>query len=655
MQTILVALGCLVALFVGAVVGRAPTCEPWLASVVVGVLALTLAAWLVALVSPEPRRSRASSAMVIVALLGFALVRGASVGAVEREHTLVRAERAWAAAGPEVLRELEVVGASEPGPRCSVWVREPERADAASFELELVASACPLAQGDRFALRGRELESASARLPSWRAARQAADEHPPLPRPSRADARLARYHHAVAQLRQRAWEASRGDRAASLSAAIGLGLRATLDAEDREALRGSGLGHLIAVSGLQVALAGLWLQVLVRRVAVLLGISARWTCVVTWLPLLAYVSLTGAAPPALRSAAMLIAVDLGTIVGRPSHGPTLLACVAALLGVVEPAWLFDPGYQLSVAAMAAIVTAPPGQGVLASSWRITWATAPLSIVHFDVAPLHALLGNLIALPLFSLLMPAALLGWALHGTLGELALAPARVFALPILDAAELFARVPGADARLLAALALLGLLGHRVRARRGAELTELAEPLAPSNVLPPKLACVAVLLVAVPLALGWPGRSPLDGLARERFEWLAIGTPRSQGLLIRDRRAGRLAPQVCVIRPMLGAGETERLLDELGVVAIPTLVASEREANETRDARTALLALELRRSGVVVGDEPLAGHCVLPDPELVRASLRACQAWHGGRGRVLVLVGPLGRRCWVEGRWVRG
>ena len=76
-----------------------------------------------------------------------------------------------------------------------------------------------------------------------------------------------------------------------------------------------------------------------------------------------------------------------------------------------------------------------------------------------------------------------------------------------------------------------------------------------------------------------------------DRGAVIALGTPRSSGLILRDRRQGSLAPAVCIVRPLLGPRETEVLLDELGIVAITTLAASEREPN---DPRTDALASEL-------------------------------------------------------------
>jgi hypothetical protein len=222
-----------------------------------------------------------------------------------------------------------------------------------------------------------------------------------------------------------------------------------------------------------------------------------------------------------------------------------------------------------------------------------------------------------------------------------------RVFAQPILDVAHLLARVPPLDARALVVLALLGVIVHRVRARRARARREDVEP---SDLLPPELTCLATLLIALALVLEWPRASLVEQLGRPRFEWLALGTPRSSGLILRDRRQGRLAPAVCIVRPLLGPRETTALLDELGVVAITTLVASEREQS---DPRSDALADELARRYPFAA-QPLSGRCVIPDPALVRTSLRACQAMHGGRGRVLVRSEPLARSCWVEGRWVR-
>src|SRR5690606_891576 len=110
---------------------------------------------------------------------------------------------------------------------------------------------------------------------------------------------------------QRAWVESRGDGAASLVMAAGLGLRAALDPEQREHLRAAGLGHLIAVSGLHIAIAAVWLQFLARRLA---PSNPARACVIAWLPLWGYVGLTGAAASAVRAAVMLTLVDLGTIV-----------------------------------------------------------------------------------------------------------------------------------------------------------------------------------------------------------------------------------------------------------------------------------------------------------------------------------------------------
>jgi hypothetical protein len=211
------------------------------------------------------------------------------------------------------------------------------------------------------------------------------------------------------------------------------------------------------------------------------------------------------------------------------------------------------------------------------------------------------------------------------------------LFATPILDVAELLARVPGADARLLAGLAALLLIVDTWRRGRASG----SEP-QPSSWLPPRLACIWLLVVALPLALGWPRSS---SPAPERFDWLAVGTPSSRSLVIHDRRSGWIAARACLIRPVLGASDTELLLEAIGVTELEV---------ESGDPRAEQLGRELERAGIRVGEGGLSReHCPLPAKPALRDALRACQARHGGRGRVTVIARAGRVRCWSHDRWL--
>ncbi|PRQ07076.1 ComEC/Rec2 family competence protein [Enhygromyxa salina] len=668
MRSILVALGCIAAIAAGWVCARiGPPLVPLvLGGVFVSVLLRCRA---------RGNRDDARAAVLAGLIICTGLLRGASVGAGPPARV---AERGWSGS----MRSFEVVGASEPGPRCRLQLRGPAGAElgAGPATINVVAppDACPRSSGERVAI------SAEALTRTWRTAldsRARAGEpafdlgRGPViwqrPAPPRTGARrlIDGYWRGVAQLRQRAWSSTRGDAAASLVVAAGLGLRSALPPQLRDDLRAAGLGHLIAVSGLHIAVAALWLQVLARRVAVVLGVSPSHACVLAWVPLWAYVGLTGGAASAVRAAAMLTAVELGTVVGRPSHGPTALACVAAAMLIWQPSWLLDPGFALSLAAMTAIVTAPRELGVLAMSWRITWVTAPLSVLYFDVAPLHGLVGNAIALPLFGLMMPAALVASVAPGLLGALGLAFARLFAAPILDLSALLCRLPAAGPGALCGAALLGL---GLRRALPAE-----DP--PRDWLPPRLACL--LAVAISAGLLLDGALTRRQVAPPTFDWVAIGTVRSPSLLVADPSRPASA---CLYRATDSGLTWVRLLELLEVRRLSRLDARfppkpdppdqpdqpdqpdppdppDRQpatADADADPLTRALADQLERGGVEIGprdapNDAQPDRCEPPPRALVRAALKACRARQGGHGRALARSFAGRVSCRIEDRWV--
>jgi ComEC/Rec2-related protein len=635
------ALGCIASVICGAML---MSVEAVAAAVVLALLVLAVAC---------VRASRVAGAgakastrrwwLAAVSLCVVGLARGGSIGV---PSLLQVAERGWPVSqSGAFMRELEVVGASEPGVRCEVELRDPQTGGPA-IRVSAPPESCPLAAGQRVAVPAQALAG------TWREALLKEDVDldrapviwsRPSPAPEGLQKFVARYWHRVAALRQRAWASTRGDPSASLVVAVGLGLNSALPPEDREALRASGLGHLIAVSGLNVAVAAVWFSALVRRGVVLCGGSPRWACVIAWLPLWGYIGLTGAPASAVRAALMLIGIDLATLSGRPHHGPTLLASTAAGMLLWQPQWLFDPGFALSVAAMAAIVTAPRELGVLAMSWRVTWATAPLSVLWFDVAALHGLIGNAFALPIFALLMPLALVAVLAPGGIGQLASSLAQLAATPILDLAAMLAELPSAGAGTLLWLALGALVLHRLARRRSL-----------AHVLPPVFVCVLTAVVAVGLLL----RAEFDRrrVGPLEFDWVALGSVHSRSLLVADPAAPSSA---CLHRPTDSLMTWLALLELLEVrrlsrveARLPDPERSEPDARELDPGAQALLE-QLERAGIEGPADPVADHCQPPPPADVRAALRACQFRQGGQGRVLVRSHAGVISCRIDDRWV--
>ena len=177
-------------------------------------------------------------------------------------------------------------------------------------------------------------------------------------------------------------------------------------AEDvRDDFKRSGLAHILAVSGQNVML----LAILVLAAGALTGVGLRARLVVALALVALYVPLTGAGPSIQRAAVMGAAGLVAALAGRPAHRWYALGLAAAVTLVVNPLAAGEPGWQLSFAAVVALLAlAPPMRAALARRARdpvadvaaitiaATLGTAPLMAMHFGQVSLAALPANLFA-------------------------------------------------------------------------------------------------------------------------------------------------------------------------------------------------------------------------------------------------------------------
>jgi competence protein ComEC len=224
---------------------------------------------------------------------------------------------------------------------------------------------------------------------------------------------LALFHSA--EVRARA-EAALGKgmpaREAALARGFILGEDEGVDDRTTDDFRRSGLSHLLAVSGQNVAL----LALLAMPLLAALGMPLR-TRLVWLLGLIAvYVPLAGAGPSIQRAGIMGALSVLATLAGRRASRLYALAIAALVLLAAEPGIAADIGWQLSFAAVlgilifAAPVRARLGEWLGTRGWRrpltegaamtiaATIATAPLIAFHFEAVPILTLVANLLALP-----------------------------------------------------------------------------------------------------------------------------------------------------------------------------------------------------------------------------------------------------------------
>jgi competence protein ComEC len=239
---------------------------------------------------------------------------------------------------------------------------------------------------------------------------------------------------------------------------------AMLDPATVDDFRATGLAHIVAVSGYNVAVFLTLVMLFVRRV-VRRGRWLRVACVVPALVFFAFV--TGLQPSVLRasvSAGVALAVGAD---GRTADALRAAALAFVVLVMISPDMLFQIGFQLSFGATLGILiwSAPLGERLaklfpnpssraaqaMSSGFGTTLAAqlsvAPLLAWHFGRVPGVGSAANLVAIPIAGLIMIGGLATLSAASLIPFLDWTPATM-RLPldaILGAAHLFARMPGA------------------------------------------------------------------------------------------------------------------------------------------------------------------------------------------------------------------
>lgn len=204
-----------------------------------------------------------------------------------------------------------------------------------------------------------------------------------------------------------------------IARALLLGDRTGVDTELQADFRRAGALHLLAVSGLHVGILAAFLSVLLsplKRLRFGKGLHLCLSMLLLW----GYALLAGFAASTVRAVILFSLMGFAHYRQRP--GETLhLLCLAwiGMLGLVNPYWLFQVGFQLSFAAVAAIVVLYPA---LYRWWpwkRAPWSypgklisvslaaqagTLPLSLFYFHEFPGLFLLSNLVLLPGIGLIL-----------------------------------------------------------------------------------------------------------------------------------------------------------------------------------------------------------------------------------------------------------
>lgn len=154
-----------------------------------------------------------------------------------------------------------------------------------------------------------------------------------------------------------------GQPASGLLPAIVHGDTSGVPPEVAEQFRVSGLAHLQAVSGANVA----FVVIAVTGAVILLGGGRRASAVLGCASVVGFAVLADLSPPVVRAGATAVLVLVGGR-GGPGRGPALLCTAVTLLLLADPWLSVDLGFGLSVSATAGILVGAPRFAAALSGW-----------------------------------------------------------------------------------------------------------------------------------------------------------------------------------------------------------------------------------------------------------------------------------------------
>lgn len=236
-----------------------------------------------------------------------------------------------------------------------------------------------------------------------------------------------------------------GGSAGAIAAALVTGKRALIPDEANDALRLSGLYHIVSISGLHMVLAAGVLFWLVRaglalwpRVALRMPVK-KLAAAFAMLGAIAYCLFAGSEVATIRSLIMTLVMLGAILIDRPALAMRNLALSALFVLSLQPEAILGPSFQMSYAAVAALIASQrlwnpqrqpegPGKGpslarrfalgfagIIVTTLVASMATTPFSAFHFYRVNPFGLIGNSLGIPLVSLVvMPAAVAGCLLQ-------------------------------------------------------------------------------------------------------------------------------------------------------------------------------------------------------------------------------------------------
>lgn len=229
---------------------------------------------------------------------------------------------------------------------------------------------------------------------------------------------------------------------APFAVALLTGQQQAVSESDKQALRDSSLAHLLAISGMNIAMIFGSIFFILRLIMAAIPPLAlhypikKYAAVIGFIGAAVYTGVVGGDVPVMRALLMAAVITLAILIDRSPFSPRLLAFAGFVLLAIAPENLVNVSFQLSFTAVAALIFffdytrtfwlngyAQAGiirrvlfylLGIFATTVVAGLATAPIILFQFQNFAVYGVLANMIGVPLMGfIVMPMAILSYFL--------------------------------------------------------------------------------------------------------------------------------------------------------------------------------------------------------------------------------------------------
>ena len=205
----------------------------------------------------------------------------------------------------------------------------------------------------------------------------------------------------------------------SLVNALTLGYRDELSEDVRESFREAGIIHILAISGLHVGIIYMFL-------VLVFGFLGKYRIIPLILLLVAFSFITGLMPSVVRASIMLVLVELARITNRKTIGLNILFTAMLIIAMMFPWQVFSIGFWFSAMAVMGILAVwiPMSRMFHVEPSWLRWTISmlavtisaqvfliPIQILLWQHISIAGLLGNLLAIPLVTLILLSTIGLW----------------------------------------------------------------------------------------------------------------------------------------------------------------------------------------------------------------------------------------------------